>query len=333
MRIFLTGGTGLIGSHVAEQLRHRGDPVLALVRPGSDTSHLRRIGCDLVYGSVLDPAPGLAARMAGSDAVVHAAALVFQRASRSEFLQSNVQGTEGILRAAAGVTPRVVHLSSVAVYSGLPYEAGIQEHRWRDSDPDRQNAYAASKTISEQVAWHLHTEGAVRLTTIRPSVVYGERDRAAAPILIRYSRLPIVPLLGGGRTRLPLVYAGNVARGILAALDREAAIGRAYNLAFDHPVTAEEIVGLINRDLGREPRTVAIPAALALAGVAMAEKARRLVPFLSPTGLGRVIRSLARDNPYDCDRARRDLDWVGLIPHTDGVRRTMDWWRAGGQSV
>jgi 2-alkyl-3-oxoalkanoate reductase len=321
--IFLTGGTGLIGSHVAEQLRHRGDRVRALVRSGSDTGFLGSLGCELVSGSILDPVEELADRMAGADAVVHAAALVFQRGTRADFLRSNVDGTRGILEAAARAAPRVVHLSSVAVYSGLPYGDGIPEGRWRESEPEQQNAYAASKTLSEQVAWRLHDSGALRLTTVRPSVVYGERDRAAAPILIRYSRLPVIPLLGGGRTRLPLVYAGNVARGILATLDREVAIGRAYNLALDHPVTAREILTLFNREHGRTPRFVSVPAAPALAGVAMAEWVRQLVPFFPRVGAGRMVRSLVRDNPYDCDRARRELDWHGLIEHAEGVCRTM----------
>ena len=50
MRTFLTGGTGLIGSHVAEALRARGDDVVALVRETSDTTHLESIGCLLVRG-------------------------------------------------------------------------------------------------------------------------------------------------------------------------------------------------------------------------------------------------------------------------------------------
>jgi len=329
MRVFLTGGTGLIGSHVAQRLRQRGDTVVSLVRATSDPQHLRSIGCELVEGDVLDHPDAMAPRMRGCDAVVHAAARVFERGRRPTFLRDNVDGTERVLHAAGLAAPRVIHLSSVAVYSGLDQDRGLTEDRWTEADPDRQAAYAASKHLSERAAWRLHEEGVVRLTTVRPSVVYGERDRAATPIIIRFARLPVVPLPRGGRVRLPLVYAGNVARGIESVLDMDTAVGRAYNLALDHPLTARELLELVAGEQGRRPRIVSVPAAPldALAGI-MAWLERR-VPAAPPTGMPRALRSLTRDNPYDSSRARVELGWTNLTTHHEGLRRTMEWWRAG----
>jgi 2-alkyl-3-oxoalkanoate reductase len=326
MRIFLTGGTGLIGSHVAEQLRERGDQVTALVRRSSDRRHLTGLGCRLVEGDVSQAPSGLAAAMAGCDAVIHAAAKVFERGGRRAFERANVAGTRGVLEGAALAVPRVVHLSSVAVYAGLALDGPLTEDEWVRADPSKQASYAASKHASERVAWELHRAGAIRLTTLRPSVVYGERDRAAAPIMIRYASLPLIPLLRGGRTRLPLVYAGNVARGVLAALDREAAVGRAYNLAQDHPLTGRELVAVLAHELGRRPRTVSVPARPLEALVAVVEGVARWTRLPRPS-FGRAIRTLTRDNPYDSGRARIELGWTNLVPHREGLRRTMEWWR------
>ncbi len=66
MRIFLTGGTGFIGSHVAERLRGRSHSVAALVRETSDTAHLESLGCDTVVGDVMAPADELAGLMRGA---------------------------------------------------------------------------------------------------------------------------------------------------------------------------------------------------------------------------------------------------------------------------
>lgn len=333
MRIFLTGGTGLIGSHVAERLRGRGDDVAALVRPSSDTAHLESLGCELVVGDLMDPVPEMAARMRDADAVIHAAAKVFQAGSREEFLRVNVEGTERVLEAASHAAPRVVHLSSVAVYAGLSMERPLTEDRWTRADPDRQSRYAASKHLSERAAWRAHEAGAVRLTTVRPSVVYGERDRSATPVLVRYASLPLVPLVGGGRTTLPLVYAGNVARGVVAALDRDAAIGRAYNLALDVPVTGRELLALLGLGLGRQVRVVPVPGGPARAVAAAVEAVTRWLPLISTVDARRGAASMSRDNPYDSGPARLELGWSGLIPHEEGVRRTMEWWRqreAGG---
>ena len=329
-RIYLTGGTGLIGSHVAALLRARGDDVVALVRPTSDTRHLAGLGCALVTGDVLDPVEAQAARMRGCDALIHAAARVFLGGSRETFLRENVDGTRRVLEAAARTAPRVVHLSSVAVYSGLPLDVPLVEDRWTEADPARQNAYAASKHLSERAAWEIHDGGDIRLTTLRPSVVYGERDRAAVPIMVRYATLPVVPLLGGGRVRLPLVYAGNVARGVVAALDRPSAVGRAYNLALDEPVHARDLVRWIGEELGRPRPAVRIPAALPRALARGFELVGAILPFARRSGLRRALRSLVLENPYDSSRARLELGWSGHTPHREAVRRTMAWWRDEG---
>ncbi len=329
--VFLTGGTGLIGSHAAQRLRRRGDEVVALVRPDSDVRHLAGLGCELVVGDILDAPGETAARMRGVDAVIHAAAKVFQPGSRAEYLRVNVEGTERLLEAAAMVAPRVLHVSSVAVYAGLPMDR-LTEPRWLEADPARQARYAASKHLSERAGWKAHEAGRVRLTTVRPCVVYGERDRSATPVLVRHASRPLIVLPGGGRSTVPVVYAGNVARGIVAALDREVAVGRAYNLAQDFPLTARELATGVARGLGRRSRIVSVPARPVRAAAELLDRVARLVPGLEP-GFGRAARSLTTGNPYDSARARLELGWHGLTPHSVGLRRTMEWWvgRAPGR--
>ena len=327
MRVFLTGGTGLIGSHVAEALRARGDDVVALVRETSDTAHLESLGCLLVQGDVLAPPDDLARRIRSVDAVVHAAAKVFQSGPRDAFIRVNVQGTENVLRAAGRTAPRVVHMSSVAVYAGLPMRE-LTEDRWTGADPERQAAYAASKHLSERAAWRLHEEGVVRLTTVRPCVVYGERDRSATPIIARLASRAVVPLIGGGRTTLPLVYAGNVARGVVAALDRDVAVGRAYNLARDLPITGRELVRLVGGATGRRPRVLPVPTALARGAASLVSATTRLVPGTHRVDAARAVRGLSTDNPYDSSRARLELGWGRHISHEEGIRRSMEWWKS-----
>ncbi len=329
MKIFLTGGTGMLGSHVAERLRSRGYDVVALVRSSSDTAHLEALGCVPVVGELDDPVSDLARYMRGADAVIHAAAKVFQAGDRTEYLRVNVAGTERVLEAAARAAPRVIHVSSVAVYAGLKTDRPMVEGRWTEADPERQGAYAASKHLSERAAWRAHEAGAIQLTTVRPSVIYGERDRSATRVMVRYASLPLVPLIGGGRTTLPVVYAGNVARGIVAALHRPMAVGRAYNLALDLPITARELVALLGDGLGREPRVISLPA-LPVTALTRAVATLTRLPGLPALDARRAVRSLVRDNPYDSSRARLELGWAPRISHREGVRRTMEWWRARG---
>lgn len=330
MRVYLTGATGLIGSHVAEQLRQRGDAVVALVRPTGDPGFPESIGAETVTGDLLDEPPELAGGMAGCDAVIHAAAKVFERGRPSEFRRLNLEGTEHVLRAARlAEVGRVVHVSSIAVYGDSP-GVRIVEDDWVPGGVDRAVGYASSKDAAEGVAWRHHEEGSIRLTTVRPAVVYGERDRAVIPLLDRYTALPVVPILAGGGATVPIVYAGNVARGVIAALDRNASIGRAYNLGEDVPVTTRELLEGFARAMGRRMRTVTVPAAPFRLVAPVVDLLTRTLPVVSGTRVERAVRLLSRDNPYDSGRARRELDWTELTDHEEALARAARWYRRSG---
>ncbi len=331
MRVYVTGGTGLLGSHTAARLRSGGAEVRALVRRNSHTSFLESIGADLVVGDVLDAPESLAAGMRGCDVVVHAAALVFTRASWKDYVRINVQGTTGVLTAAARAgVGRVLHVSSVAVYGWTPHRELYREDDWLEPRIPRSLAYAHSKQLSEERAWELHRAGAVRLTTVRPPVVYGERDRSATPVLARWASLPRIPVPDGARTPMPVVYAGNVARGIVAALERPMTIGRAYNLAQDVPVSLEDVLAGFARGLGRQPRFLRLPARPAAAFAGLADGLTRALPGLSRTRARRALRLVTRGNPYDSARARLELGWTNLTPHDVALRRTAQWWMTEG---
>jgi nucleoside-diphosphate-sugar epimerase len=328
VRVFLTGGTGLVGSHVAERLRERGHDVVALVRPSVDAAFLASVGAEPVEGDVTAVSAELAARMAGCDAVVHAAARVYRRAPWAMYHQLNVAATERVLRAAAAAgAGRVLHVSSVAVYGIGGSGARITEDAWRERPIPPHATYARSKREAEEVAWRLHAEGAIRLTTVRPVVVYGERDRLFTPILARVVRFPVVPLPGGGRAAVPVAYAGNVADAIVDALELPVAVGRAYNLVEERTISARRLLRIFARELGKAPRLWTVPAGLALGPATVIDGLARVLPGLRGAELRRGVRLLSRGNPYDAARARQDLGWTGRVEHEQAVARTAAWWR------
>ena len=118
MKVFLTGGTGLLGSHVAERLIREGHSVRALVRPGSVDEHLRSLDLACWPGDITE-ARTLAGAMAGCEGLVHAGALVVAESTWDAYRRANIIGTENVLAAAAGQgVRRAVHVSTVAVYGG-----------------------------------------------------------------------------------------------------------------------------------------------------------------------------------------------------------------------
>jgi len=114
MRVFLTGGTGLLGSHAARKLLEGGHDVVALCRPTSDVGALAE-GCRILGGDVLDPVDALAEAMTGCSHVVHAAALVYSGGDRDTVWSVNVEGSRRVMEAAASAgVEHAVHISSVA---------------------------------------------------------------------------------------------------------------------------------------------------------------------------------------------------------------------------
>jgi nucleoside-diphosphate-sugar epimerase len=328
MRIFLTGGTGLVGSHVAEHLVANGHEVRALVRAGSEGSFLRTLGVELREGDVTDAA-SLAGAMSDCDGLVHAAAIVTARVDWEIYRLINVAGTENVLAAAAGQgVRRAVHVSSVAVYGGdaIVLRGGVDEDASTQRALPPGELYGRSKREAEAAAWRVHQDGALQVTMVRPDVIYGERDRVVIPLFARYLGATVVLTVGRGNRELPVVYAGNVAQGILAALTTPVAAGRVYNLASDFAITQREFFRLIAEELGARPIMPPLPYAVAAGGAWLAEwigELRNRRPVVSR----RHVAFMGRGNPFVSQRAQEELGWQPRVRHEEGIRRAVKWYR------
>lgn len=323
MRVFLTGGTGLLGSHLAEELVREGHEVTALVRPGSDSGFLRAIGVDLVEGDVTDDVELLTRAVGDCDHVVHSAALVYSGGGWDAVAAVNVLGTDRVLSAAArGGAQKVVHISSVAVYGSG--DAHSDETESPTSPLDDGDHYARSKREAERVARRVERETGLPVTIMRPSAVYGERDRLMAPAMADLLRLPVVPLFGPGDNTLPVVYAGNVAVAIRLALE-SAGGGDTYDVGLDHPLTQRRLFELLGRGLGRRPRFVSLPASLVSGGAHVLTRLGVGTPGAAHLRLDRVARLALDPNPYLSKRARTRLGWNPPYRHEDALQRTGRW--------
>ncbi|MCJ7543494.1 MAG: NAD-dependent epimerase/dehydratase family protein, partial [Phycisphaerae bacterium] len=241
MTNLVTGGTGLLGSHIIEKLLARGEPVRALVRSGSDTSVLDGWKVQTAFGDVTDPA-SLASAMRGVGTVYHAAAQVGDWGPWGQFVAVTIDGTANMLAAAreAGVH-RFLHVSSISSYGhpdgeGLVLDEsaplGVNLHRW--------SYYSRAKVEAEKLVRAAWDRRELPITIVKPSWLYGPRDRASMPRLIRAIRAGKAKIIGDGKNRLNLTYAGNQAEGCILAATSERAIGQTYNLSNDGEITLSE---------------------------------------------------------------------------------------------
>lgn len=323
MRVFLTGGTGLLGSHLAQELRSHGHEVVALHRRTADTLVLEESECVLVEGDIRDDAEALAPLMEGCSHVCHAAALVYAGGAWPKVRAVNVDGTRNILTAArlAGVG-HGVHLSSVAVYGTVP--GPVDELAPTDSDLPPNDLYARSKREAEEVVRGIEQKRGFPMTILRPAAVYGERDRLMAPAIREILELPLVPLFGPARNALPVVYAGNVAVATRLALEAERS-GTTYDVGLDRPLSQHELMEGLAAGLGIEPRFVHLPAPLVRGTGEVLARLGVRTPGAKHLPINRLTQLALSENPYPSLRIREELGWEPPYEHRPALERTGRW--------
>jgi nucleoside-diphosphate-sugar epimerase len=327
--VVVTGGSGLVGSHVIAALVARGERVRAIARAPARAS-VERLGAEAVVGDVTDPAAWDAACGGpdGIQAIVHAAALVAQPVALDRFLAVNVGGTEAAIAAARATRARLVHISSVAVYGRrAAYTAGAgtvgEDYPHQPLPPHE--FYARSKRLAEARLWEATARGGLWAVALRPNVVFGEHDRLFSPRVVRLVRAGMVPRIGHGGNRLSLVYAGSVAAAVTAAIDADVPTGRAYNVTDEAGLTQRGLVDAIASALGTPVTSIRVPrapAALALGAFLRLRRAWRPGRYAGASG---AVDFLGAENPYRSDRARSELGWRPTIDPRTAIQRTVRW--------
>src|ERR1043166_2066104 len=329
----VTGGTGLLGSHIVEQLRKRGRAVRALVRKGADTTWLQTQGVEFVEGDVTDGA-SLDKACEGVQCIYHAAARVGDWGPWADFVRSTIDGTRNLFDAAerAGV-PRFIHISSISVYGhvnerGLVVDEtaplGVKVHRW--------SYYTRAKVIAEEELWRRHGNGCkVKYTVIRPSWLYGPRDRATLQRLTGLVRDRKAKLLGSGNNRLNVVHAANVAEACILAADNPAAVGQAYNCSNDGNLTQKEYYEMLAQSIGEQPVTKKVPFKVAYTAGFLMECFGHLCRKSEPPMITRyAVWLMGRDTYFSAEKARKELGWQSTIGYREGIPAAIRWLQEKG---
>jgi 2-alkyl-3-oxoalkanoate reductase len=327
-RALVTGATGLLGSHLAERLIGQGFRVRALVRASSRTEFLDTLGVEIVRGDLTDPAI-CAAAVADQSLVFHCAAKVGDWGKWSEFQTGCIEATRTLAQAAGGAgVNRFIHISSTSAY-GHPADrkAPIDE-----TFPLGQNVwildyYTRSKVDCEHLLWRMADDG-LPLTVIRPSWLFGERDRTTAPRLVREFRRGRMLVIGKGDNPLSAVYAGIVAdAAILAALDA-GSVGEAYNITSHDRISQREFLNLFADALAVPRLSKQMPFALAFTGGLLLEMQDRLLQRSCPPRVTRYgAWLLGRYLEYSTEKARRRLGWQPSIGYDESIERTVRWFQ------
>ena len=326
--IFITGATGLVGSHAAEEALKRGHRVRALVRPTSDTRWLDQWGVQTIVGDLEDPA-ALKAGASGADWVFNCAAKVGDWGSLDDFRRLNVHALRLLLDAAAEAkVERFVHVSSLGVYEG-------RDHFGTDETvPPAANsldAYTRSKTEAEALALQFHRERGLPVSIVRPGFIYGERDRTVLPKLIRsLSRGPFA-YFGSGEQVLNCIYVKNLVEGLFLAAEVPQAVGEVFNLTDGQAVTKKQFVGRVAALAGLKQPRLHIPRGLARTLANVVEGIAKRRGAQNPPLINKArYKFLGLNLDYSIEKARRVLGYQPPFTFDQGIERAMAEHRPSG---
>jgi dihydroflavonol-4-reductase len=258
MRVFLTGGTGFIGGHVARKLRERGDEVRALVRDPQRGRELEGLGCELLIGDLSDTA-AIATGLVGCDALIHGAAVYevgIPADERPAMYQANVVGTENALTAALEAnTPKVVYVSTVGAFGNT--RGQVVDETYEHPGTGFTSYYEETKYQAHRVAKRLIAERELPCVIVQPGGVYGPKDHSAIGTQINQFLAGRMPMIAFPDLGMNMVHVEDVADGVLLALDK-GETGESYVLGGEI-TTMRELIDTVGRVADRKPPKRAMP--------------------------------------------------------------------------
>jgi dihydroflavonol-4-reductase len=266
MKVFITGATGFIGTHLVEQLAQTGHELYCLVRKKSHVSKLKELGIILITGDVTDKA-SLLEGMKGCDWMINLANIYsFWEPNKQIYNDVNVEGTRNVMEAAleTGVS-KVVHVSTSVVY-GRPADDPFTEES--AVGPVRFSEYARTKYEGELIAWELYGKRGLPLVMVYPASVLGPGDPKASGQYIQdliHRRLPTTVF---NDSILTFVHVRNVAESIVRAMEKENNIGGKY-LVGKHQLALRKINQMISEISGVPLPKICLPDSLVMVNAAL----------------------------------------------------------------
>jgi len=321
---FVTGATGLVGSHLVEQLLAQDVRPRCLVRETSDTALLEQLGVERVTGDVTDPPERLRDLIGDAEMVFHCAAMVDDWAPREAMVRVNVEGVQHMLAACTDLPSlrRFVMVGSMVVF-GMGPQNNLDETAPLVHTGDN---YNYTKILACKAALSAAREHGVPVVICRPPYIYGPRDRQFFPRLFESLRDGLLKFIGDGNQPITLVYALNLVRALILTSQADLDPGEVFLVTDGESITRRELVELTCEEMGYPMPTDHVPVGVARVAMPIVEllaKIKHERPILNRF----KMKFMATPMTFNISRARARLGYEPLEPLRDSLRKTIRWYR------
>jgi len=320
LKALVTGGTGFIGSHLVEALLQRGAKVRCLVRNRSDLKWLRNLPIDLTDGDCSDKT-SLQEAVKGVDQVFHLAGVT--RALKEEtYFEVNANGTENLIHACLEKNPHLqkfIYLSSQAA-AGPCQDGG----RKKESDHcEPVSPYGRSKRRGEEFCLEHVRE--IPLVILRPSAVYGPRDRDVYAFFKILTKR-IKPSFSRQEQHISLCYVQDIVQATLLASDSRGCEGEIFFLSDGHDYRLDKIGDLFEEAMDIHAYRIHIPGWV-ISGIAsfseLFSKFSGKPPLINK---GKVEEMVQKNWLCDITKAKALLGFEPRFSLAEGIKITYEWY-------
>jgi nucleoside-diphosphate-sugar epimerase len=322
MRACVTGATGFIGGPLVRRLLAEGATVRVLAQPSPRADKLESSGAEVVRGQLGD-SEATARAVRDADVVFHIAAKVNPPGTKADFFETNVAGTECLLKASLqSNVQKVIYLSSISVYGLIRIGQRIDESTKYDPAPQFRDYYAQSKMAADALAVSFAKKNGFPVIILRPGLIYGP-GRPLPLGLLGFSVGRTNVVFGKPCYRVPLSFTENLldAMQLVSKLPGEGL--RQFNIVDDDDLTLGQYHAVLSQLQGK--RTMYFPSWPLRAGVPVAEAVMRLLPLeRSAAAALRQVRRAIQDRWYVTRRIREETGWAPKVALREAVQRTIE---------
>ncbi|TRZ95623.1 NAD-dependent epimerase/dehydratase family protein [bacterium] len=338
MKIFITGSTGFIGSHIVRKLAKNSEHTITIyTRPTSFLGFLPKKNIRIAYGDIRN-FNTLNQEAKGADMVIHNAAMVSDWGKRQDFYQTNVEGTRNILQAIRDNQIKTMIFTStigvlgeenclLAKTESADYKPRINYCLGKVLE-SAMNHYRISKMIAEKETIDFAKENAINLTVVRPVWVYGPRDCHGWSYHLAKalsSGIPFIPV--DKKVYFHLIYVEDLASLIDLLIKENLEGTNIFNAGNTIATRLGEYLQVLSSELKKNIPPSLPKWALQPLGL-ISEVAYRSINAKKSPLLNRArVEMFYCNNIYDTSKLIRRLNFTPSTGLREGIKKTVKWWR------
>lgn len=327
MNLLLTGGTGFVGSHLAEQAQKEGYIVFALVRKSSNTKHLQELGITCLEAELTDRNSleqvfqSLQQQQIQIHAAIHCAALTKAKNFQT-FQFVNVTATQTLLNLLERFQPqlsRFIFVSSLAACGPTDYGNTISLEQ---ADPITN--YGRSKLEAEAVV----RNSSLPHVIVRPTAVYGPKEKDIFTLFELISK-GVFPLIGGHQQTLTFIYVQDLVDVLLKAIHTKA-VDQTFFATDGQKYDKAALGNAVQGQLSKKPFRLTIPLPIVKGLAFVSQTFFGLQGKLAPLNAEKYKELKAASWDCEMDKTYHLLGFTPKYTLEKGVAKTVDWYQENG---